>query len=239
MLDFFILQQKNITKIKENYIPLTELKEQCEIYSMNKKNLNSFAQIMLEEDSLNNQNCKIIPKIIPDSEFRPLFSINNLSFQSSIDEKIFTLFTSELSSDWKDLMICKSDENFVVRSGFYSSEYDIYESILLGFNGIILYCKGFDKFKIQYFTEIGRDFHFSIFFLILSKQELLTVLETDAPYFPIFGFNPHSFSLDFSLLVNLINLIPKTAEPIAYVGKVSNDKIKFLQDIGYKYIIRS
>ncbi|KAB8031780.1 hypothetical protein [Fluviispira multicolorata] len=234
MLDFFLSQQNNLTNLKEKNISLELIKEQCEINYFKKENLSSFSQAM--KSSCKRKN---IPHIILDQEFRTLFSANNNIKFDAIEENIFSLFTSELSSHWKDLMICKSEESFVIRSGFYTNEYEIYESILFGFNGMMLYCKGLDKFKIQYFTEIGRDFHFSIFFIIQNKTELQTVLETDAPYFAISGFNPLSFSPDYNLLLNISNLIPKTAEIIAYIGKYEDDKIKILQDIGYEYIIHN
>ncbi len=75
----------------------------------------------------------------------------------------------------------------VFRSGFLSSEAEILESALLGFDGIVWHIANKDHFQIQYGIEIGRDLKMNVIPVAKNDHELDLLLQTDAPYIGIWA----------------------------------------------------
>lgn len=147
-------------------------------------------------------------------------------------------FYFPLNYSWKDFITRKNENIFTFRTGFFNHEYELYDSILLGFDGIFIYCQDLDKYKIQYLVEIGRDFHFPIIFIVHNKYELQTLLETDAPYLAISGYSALNFSFETSVFFQLASLVPKTANLMAWATKIEESK-QLLHKNGYKIIFEA
>ncbi|WP_338635425.1 hypothetical protein [Spirobacillus cienkowskii] len=238
LLNFFIEQQKKLTQIQKLDFSLQLKKEQAEsLITKNKLNFNFKLKIenLLQKNEFS-QNFVTIPNYVTDSEFSSFFNTKTISSDDILINEIYSLFTSPLQENCNDFLLYKNDDCMVFRSGFFSDEYDLYESMLLGFDGMVVYSYGMDKYKIQLLTEIARDYHFTLMFIVHNKQEIREVLETDAPYIAISGFNPKTFEVDFSHFVHLSQYIPKTTNLIAWSGYLDNSKKIFLKDIGYKVV---
>ena len=254
MIDFLLESQAKMTIAQKQVCLLDEIKEECLNLIANKKNKSSFSQIIETQDKL-----KIIPHYIPDEEYAFLFkenkkksSILSSSHLSSPGlqmsspgltggsiENVFALFTSPLNQNWQEAMTCQGDEQFAIRTGFYQDEFDIYQSILMGFQGLTIYVSGLDVFQLQYLTEVARDYSFSLFFVLHNKQELNLILQTDAPYLVFSVFQKKDFSIQNSLLYNLSQFVPKSANLFALATQdVLKDK-KSLVEMGYCGVIIS
>ena len=242
ILSFFLEQQKKITNLKIKECSLFDKKRLADNYfSRNKAKIN-FQQKLEQklENSIfkkkDNLSSVVIPHLIVDQEFCHLFQAK-FEIQKNIQkEDIYCIFTSPLSEEWIEVISIKYEDSLIFRTGFFEQEYEIYDSILHGFDGMFVYCQGLDKYKIQYLTETARQYNFTIVFIIHNKYELQTLLDTDAPYLAISGYKAHNFELDTSVFFQLSNLIPKSANLMAWAGKLKNDKKKLLNDIGYKVI---
>lgn len=237
MLEFFLSQQEKITRIQKNSHSIDELKEQCEKIILSKNFQSHLPQILDENKELN-----LIPHFIPDEDYCHLFQNKKSPFNTEkekLSEKIFALFSSPLSDNWKEIMARKGDGYFALRTGFYQDEYEIYKSILMGFQGLTIYVTGLDCFQIQYLTEVARDFSFSILFVVHNKDELKLVLETDAPYLLFSTFEKKNFSIKSCILYNLSQFVPKTASLFAMSScHILQDK-KILSELGYRGLIVS
>ncbi len=199
--------------------------------------------IKLEEINLkkqvDNENFHTISNYILDEQFTVLFNSKQSPLISSISEDIYCLFTSPLNENWQEILFYKSDSSFIFRTGFYSQEYDIYDSILKGFDGLFIYCDKQDVYQIQLLTEIARDYNFTLIFLAQDKKQLNTILETDAPYIAISGINSASLKQENHNLVQLANLVPKTAKLMAWTKKISPEEKKILHHLGYQVFFES
>lgn len=231
LLNFLIESQKNITQQEKELQPIEDLKIQCDKIISNKKFIPALPQILAASTEE-----RIIRHHILDPEYFNLFHcMKERKFfqQEKISDNIFALFTSPLDESWKESMACLGDEQFAIRTGFFQDEYEIFKSILMGFHALTIYVTGLDYFQIQYLTEIARDYLFSLFFVIHSKEELNTILETDAPYFVFSTYQKKNFTVNPSLLYNLSQFVPRTANLFA-LGPSNLVKNKNeLADLGY------
>ncbi len=192
-------------------------------------------------DSKSKIQIKIIPHYISSEEYTSLFHISpQIDFpeKEKISE-IFAVFSSPLNEDWKEVMACKGDEQFAIRTGFYRDEFEIYQSILMGFQGLTIYVAGLDLFQIQYLTEIARDYLFSLFFVVHNKEELNLVLQTDAPYIVFSAYKSKNFSIHTSIFYNLSQFVPKTANLFALAPREVLKNIKNFENLGYSGLIVS
>jgi hypothetical protein len=240
-LHFFLEQQNKIIEFYLKEVSLSEKRNQAEIFYLRKKNLLSFEHqiesfFSHEENSKIKKNQMIIPNVVLDQSFCDLFRVSQNFESSPLLNEIYCLFSSPIDFSWKNKIAMKSENSFVFRTGFFNHEYAIYDSILLGFDGLFVYTKNLDHFKIQYLLEVGRDFHFPLIFIVQTKKELQTVLETDAPYFVISGYASLNSRKDLALLCQLSNLIPQNSYLMAFCGHLEKKEKNLLHALGY-YII--
>lgn len=232
ILKFLLEQQNNINSIFYKNQNVFDLREKCEHHlSLKKRNhlFSNYFKNIKETDEI-----KIINNYIFDKNYLNLIDSKEKAPIESNLECIFGLFTSQLCKKWQEHLILKGDNYFAIRTGFFSNELDIYDSILNNFDGIALFVSGKDSYQIQYLTEIGRDFSFPIIFIAQNKQEVLSILNTDAPYFAIFGFEQENLSPNLKQVLSLYNLFPKTTYPIAFTNNVNKEKVTVLKNLGYK-----
>lgn len=228
-LGFFLEQQKKLTYINQNNCSLHIKKKLAENFFLKQKYKFNF------EHKLENINTYLlIQNYINDQDFCRLFQAQYNNYNFIVNNDIFCIFTSPLQNNWLELISSKQESTMLLRSGFFNNEYEIYESILFGFNGMFIFCQGLDKYKIQYLTETAREYFFTLIFIVNNKKELNTVLETDAPYLTISGYSAHTFKVETSIFYQLSSLIPKTTTLMAWSKKLDESKIKLLNEIGYK-----
>lgn len=218
-------------------ISLTEMRKKVDDNLDLKINKKHFL-IKLEDNYLkkqqNNEAFHTIPNYIIDEQFTVLFNSKKSQMTDTISEEMYCLFTSPLNETWQDFLFAKSDSSFIFRTGFYSQEYDIYDSILKGFDGLFIYCDEHDVYQIQLLTEIARDYNFTLIFLAHNKRQINTILETDAPYIAISGINSGSLKQENHNLIQLANIVPKTAKLMAWTKKITPHEKRILHHLGYE-----
>lgn len=231
LLDFFIQSQEKITHIKDKRRSLLEIREHAF-----KETENTSYLIKSLKTALEDQACHSIYEDILDRDYKKLFNKINASYSNSSNSFscIFTALT-----EFQSYQVNKEKQNtdFAIKHGFFTQEYDIYEAKIEGFDAITIYVKPLDHFKIQYLTEIGRDYKISIIFTICDTQDLEKVMKTDCPYLMIFALNPKTFKQCSHNVIDLMTHIPSN-----FLAGVYNPLIKTLmkEDLkkhGAKYII--
>lgn len=236
ILNFFLEQQKKLTHLQMNECSLYNKKKLADNYFLRNKFKLNFNHKIEQKQEKKILNSLFIPHYILDQDFCNLFHTKHKVHENIQKEDIYCLFTSPLNEDWLETISIKYEDSMILRTGFFNEEYEIYDSILHGFDGMFIYCQGLDKYKIQYLTETAREYHFTLIFIIHNKNELQTLLETDAPYLAISSYKANNFELDISIFFQLSNLIPKTANLMAWSGKLEDDKKLLLNSIGYKVV---
>lgn len=228
-----------------NQLSISEIKDQIKEQKITFLKKNIFS-ILIEEKLKKNinpnsplENYLCIPNMVLDNSFSTLFNSNENLSSNNINDDLYCLFTSPLSDSWKEILLFKPENSFIFRSGFYSQEYEIYDSILNGFDGLFIFCNDQDKYEIQLLTEIARDYLFTLIFVVSNKKQLNTVLETDAPYIAISSLNPITLKQEIQNLIQLANLVPKTATLMAWTKKIDKNEKKLLSQLGYEVFFES
>ncbi|MGY3805270.1 hypothetical protein ACWNT8_14495 [Pigmentibacter ruber] len=232
ILDFFIEQQKKITNLQKQQLSITEIRKKTDEYF--KKNLIDTCFSLKIEQKINTSSWVTIPNYINDEDFSKLFQTKRNLVELTPSDDLFCLFTSPINFDWQQYIIQKSNNSLIFRTGFFTEEYEIYDSILQGFNGLIIYCNMQDVYEIQLLTEIAREYKFTLIFLIHNKKQLFTVLESDAPYIAISGVNSDNFKNNMQNLIQLSSFIPSSAKRIAWINNLEVKDKQILQQVGYE-----
>lgn len=129
--------------------------------------------------------------------------------------------------------------SFLFRTGFLSSEFEIYESLLLGFRGISMHATTLDEFQIQFLTEVCRDFKMCLIWLVEDKEVLNRVLKTDAPYLAIFLAPDEKGERNLTVLRALAPKIPNSCPKIAFLPGARPNEMKYAYASGFTCVFGS
>ena len=100
-------------------------------------------------------------------------------------EPIFAVFDKG-DADLEPYFFSDLPSFYIFRSGFFSQEYDIYTSVLKGFQGMFFsLTPDIDLWTLQYFIEIARDINFVLLPVVETERHLELIKETDTPYFMV------------------------------------------------------
>lgn len=112
--------------------------------------------------------------------------------------------------------LAANHHRLLLRTGVLSHEFEIYESLLLGFGGLVMHAAHLDHFELQYHTEICRDLKMHLILLADSESTLEKILLTDAPYIGIWAYSALDFSSHWRVLQGLAPRIPSTCLKFAF-----------------------
>jgi hypothetical protein len=225
-LNFLLSQQNKISVLLKECESIENIKLICEEKFSHSAQLRScLFKNKLTESFL------VINHFIPDKDYHFLFqTTQEEKFIQNLSDSFLAILTSTLSNSWQDIISRLSDHQFAIRTGFYQDEFEIYNTLLMGFHGMTIYIDGLDIFQIQYLTEIARDYFVTLFFVVHDKYELNLVLETDAPNIVFSTYNKKNFSFNQSILYNLSQFVPTTANLFALGPKyILNDKSNLIE----------
>jgi hypothetical protein len=104
-----------------------------------------------------------------------------------------------------------------LRTGFLSTEFDVLETVALGFQGLCIHARVLDVYEIQLLTEICRDFRITLVAIADSQETLARVLESDCPYAGLWGYDSKSFAPNFSIVSKLSSKVPSSCYRIAFL----------------------
>ena len=232
LLKFFLQTQEKITVFKEKKISLQEIKSHALKLSENNRQSSLNLKSALIKGS-----SEFIYEEILDEDYKKLFKTYKNS--SSISSKGPSLIFPNLTSSQNCLANKKkNDASFYIKHGFFSQEYEIYEAIREEFDAITLYVKQLDHFKIQYFTEIGRDYQISISFIIIDKSDLEKAVKTDCPYLMIFTLEEKTFKEKTHEILDLMSQIPSSFLTSIYSPSIKAPLSHELKKLGAKYFVR-
>jgi hypothetical protein len=117
-----------------------------------------------------------------------------------------------------------------VRSGFIQSEYLIYESLLLGFDGVCVHARGLDRYTLQLLLELCRDLGLIFIPLAESRESLEEILETDAPTVGIWSYRARDLQPDWRIFTDLEVHIPKNCQTFVFIPRPDEKALALLKE---------
>lgn len=129
--------------------------------------------------------------------------------------------------------IAKSACNLpVLRKEFIIDEYQIYESVDLGADCILLIAALLDDVQLHDFCSLASKLGLAVLVESHTNEELLRALKLNTPLIGINNRSLHTFKTDINLSIELRNLIPQDKIAITESGINSHQDVKLMQTHG-------
>jgi indole-3-glycerol phosphate synthase len=138
----------------------------------------------------------------------------------------------------KGQIFIKASQEFPIRSGFFQEEYNIYESFLLGYQGLFLYASTLDHYEIQYTQEIARDLQMLLFWVVETKEELSKVQKTDAPLILISLRRQPSLNQALQFLIRSYEKTPSKKFMFCHLFQFSHEEDFFIKNSPFSYYFK-
>jgi hypothetical protein len=223
LLDFFLNARCALVEQWSRTLPLTELRDLANENFEQRKHLPA----KYLSDFFVSQKCVPIPEFVFDAEFqaplkRPTRPSSNLPESGACalflppEQGLFTL-DDESANAWRDFLTGNVAHRHCLRTGFLSTEFDVLESVVLGFQGLCVQARLLDVYEIQLLTEICRDFRITMVAIADSPETLARVLESDCPYVGLWGYDPKNFSANFNMVSKLSSKVPSSCHRIVFL----------------------
>jgi hypothetical protein len=155
----------------------------------------------------------------------------SVSLQDSLDVS-FSFFADHVGEGIAQELIRPSISTVGIRmrSGFIQSEYLIYESLLLGFDGVCVHARGLDRYTLQFLLELCRDLGLIFIPLAESRESLIEILETDAPTVGIWTYRARDLQPDWSVFTGLESHIPKNCQTFVFMPRPDEKALSLLKE---------
>ncbi len=225
LLDFFLNARRALVREWTEELPISSLRQIAdEEFKLRKHKSHCYLK-----DFQKSNVCLPLPEFVFDADFRhPLGRIQRGFFSPEAEEVgavalflppsegILTL-DHDSAREWQSFLASMPPKALCLRTGFLSTEFDVLESIALGFGGVCIHARLLDVYEIQLLTEICRDFKMTMVAVADSAATLGRILESDCPYVGLWGYDAHSFTPDFGLISKLAPKIPGTCYRVAFL----------------------
>jgi hypothetical protein len=144
----------------------------------------------------------------------------------------FSFFADQASAGVAEELLrpALASEGIRVRSGFIQSEYLVYESLLLGYDGVCVHARGLDRYTMQFLLELCRDLGLIFIPLAESRESLDEILETDAPTVGIWSYRARDLQPDWRVFTNLESHIPKNCQTFVFMPRPNEKELALLKE---------
>lgn len=162
-----------------------------------------------------------------------------LKYYNNLNINIFSFLTEEdyfLGNDENFKVIRKCTEKAMLRKDFIIDFYQIYESVLLGADAILLIVSVLQEDTKKFYDEAIR-FNLQPLVEVHNKEELDLALKYDFEIIGINNRNLKSFDTSLNVTENLIKSIPKNKKVIAESGVGDLDDIKKMKSLGVNGVL--
>lgn len=128
-------------------------------------------------------------------------------------------------------------EKLIIRTGFFESEADIYETVLAGYRAVTIFARRLDVHQLQLCTEICRDMKVSCILVADSPESFDRVLETDCPYVGLWGFAAKEPTLQVSLFSQCAPNTPKNCISVGIAPDLTTGQIGDIKNVGLNLLL--
>jgi len=125
----------------------------------------------------------------------------------------------------------------VLRKDFIISEFQIYESKILGADCILLIAAILDKNKLRKFLGLTRNLGLQALVEAHQLRELKNALDAGADLIGINNRNLKTFKVNLKTTERLVRLVPQRITKVAESGISSHGKIKELKNLGFDAVL--
>jgi len=125
----------------------------------------------------------------------------------------------------------------VLRKDFFIDEYQIYETLTVGADAILLICEILSKDEMIRFYNLASSLGLDVLLETHNEEDLDKALATGGPIIGINNRDLHTFRTDLDVTQRLVRLIPKDRVIVSESGIKTYEDIMFLKSIGVNAVL--
>lgn len=157
-----------------------------------------------------------------------------LEFYEKLDVDCYSILTEKnffYGSDENLKFVRNRTTKPILRKDFIIDFYQIYESVLLGADSILLIASVLNKDLIKFYKE-AKEFNLEPLVEVHNKEELELALDCGCEIIGINNRNLNNFRTSLEVTERLIELIPKDRKIIAESGILNINDINHMKNLG-------
>jgi len=137
-----------------------------------------------------------------------------------------------------DLLLVKNETALpVLRKDFIIDEYQVYESVLLGADAILLIAKIVTPKQLSNLYVLANKLNLYSIAEVHDEKDLDKVLEAGCDIIGVNNRNLDTLQIDLETSFRLIRLIPESKVKISESGVENNDHMKYLKGLGFNSVL--
>ncbi len=125
----------------------------------------------------------------------------------------------------------------VLRKDFFIDEYQIYETVAVGADAIILICEILSTSEIIKFYELATSLGLDCLVEVHNEENLEKALASGASIIGINNRDLHSFKVDIGVTQKLARLIPQNKAIVSESGIKTYEDVMFLKSLGVNAVL--
>lgn len=125
----------------------------------------------------------------------------------------------------------------VLRKDFFIDEYQIYETLTVGADAILLICEILSKDEMVRFYNLATSLGLDVLLEVHNEEDLDKAFATGGSIIGINNRDLHTFRTDIEVTQRLIRLIPKDKTIVSESGIKSYEDIMFLKSLGVNAVL--
>jgi len=125
----------------------------------------------------------------------------------------------------------------VLRKDFIIDEYQIYESVLVGADAILLICDILSSNELTRFHELALSLGLDVLVEAHNEEDLEKAFTSGAQIIGINNRDLHTFKVDLAVTQRLVRLIPPGKVKVSESGIRTYEDVMFLKSIGVNAVL--
>ena len=224
-----------IEDVAKRKIPISQLKEQLENAP---KLRNAYA-------ALNNEGMRLIAEIKRSSPSKgDLAAISNpvslaMDYQSG-GADVISVLTEErrFKGNISDLIAVRSEVNLpVLRKDFIVTEYQVYESRILGADLMLLIVAGLSKSQLTDFYQLATELGMDVLVEVHTVEEAERAIEIGSKIIGVNSRNLKTLEVDEKNFELILPQLPDSVIKVAESGISQRSQVQFVQSLGANAVL--
>lgn len=125
----------------------------------------------------------------------------------------------------------------ILRKDFFIDEYQIYETVAVGADAILLIAELLSTSEMTRFYNLATSLGLDVLLEVHNEEDIEKALATGGDIIGINNRDLHTFKVDFGITQKLIRLIPQNKVKVSESGIKTYEDVMFLKSLGVNAVL--
>lgn len=237
ILDRILEYKKEFVKNRKSEIPLIELKEKIRDIDSPRNFKNALAKPktkpgVIAEIKKASPSKGIIREDFQYLDFAKNYEENKASAISVLTDEYFFKGSDKYLEEIKK---CVSIP--VLRKDFIIDEYQIFESLVIGADAILLIVRCLSKMQLEDYLGLAQSLHLNCLVEVHKEKEAEIALDLNATIIGVNNRNLDTFEVDLNHTANISEMLPEDIILVSESGIKTKEDVQFLMNCGADAIL--